>query len=82
MDDFGRVEEIFKRIAPDLGAKYIRSVDLWPRQDATDFILERPNGTHARVHVDGSDCMQHYEDRMLEDFVRSKAQVAIKSPTQ
>lgn len=81
MDVISRVEPIAKRIGPDVGAKYIELVDLWPRQDAAYFIFERPDGSQARVHVDGFDCIQHYEDRMLEGFVRAKVKAEVDSST-
>ena len=72
------VEEIIKRIEPDLGgAKYIGANEPIDR-DAADFIFELPDGVRFSFRISGRDCMEH-KGWMLEDLIRAKAQIAMKS---
>jgi hypothetical protein len=83
MNVISRVEKIVKRIEPDLGAKYVgperANGEGKPYIDAADFIFELPDRTRARFCVSGLDCLQRTEDGMLEDLIRAKAKVAMKS---
>ena len=85
MDVVGKVEEIIVKIEPFLNAKYIGS-DTANQQgqlytDAADFVFELPDGTRASFCVSGRDCIQYNQALMLEDLIRTKANLAFNSST-